>query len=246
MTKNFNGSRVPAVEFLNRGAFIEKMNDHLKIKATSTAVITIDLHRGHVDPSVATLPLPKEKAERIVPATAALLELARTSGMSVIHVILSKRRVEALNPTPHRRAVLATKQSILAEGKGDLLSHNLTGSVQTELHPLLGPVAGDPVIDNKKAFSGFFGTDLDHLLRVLGVDTVLLAGVNTNTCVLSTAFDAYNLGYTTVVVSDCVESMYGEDLHYLALQNISQCVGWVLSLEALSRKVDHKGSPRRD
>jgi hypothetical protein len=53
-------------------------------------------------------------------------------------------------------------------------------------------------------------------------------GINTNTCVLNTAFTAFNLDYRVVVLSDCVASMYGEDLHVLGLQNVARCLGWVL------------------
>ena len=64
-------------------------------------------------------------------------------------------------------------------------SRNIQGSIQTELMPGIVPEKGDYVIDNKKTFSIFQGTDLEHLLRiVLGVDTVVLMGINTNTCVL--------------------------------------------------------------
>jgi nicotinamidase-related amidase len=62
-------------------------------------------------------------------------------------------------------------------------------------------------------------------------------GINTNTCVLNTAFTAFNLNYEVVVLSDCVASMYGEDLHVFGLQNVARCIGWVLS-NAIVRNAD--------
>jgi len=62
-------------------------------------------------------------------------------------------------------------------------------------------------------------------------------GINTNTCVLNTAFSAFNLNYEVVVLSDCVASMYGEDLHIFGLQNVARCIGWVLSNEQLCAKL---------
>lgn len=226
------------VTLIDRADFLARMKEYLAIDPATAAVVTIDLHRGHVDPDVATLPIPAEKANQVVTNTVRLLDLARRRGMPVIHVVLTKRPVEARTPKPHRKAVLATQQSLLPVGSGDLLGHNLIGSIQTELHPALGPEAGDYLINNKKTFSAFYGTDLDHLLRVLGVATVLLAGVNTNTCVLSSAFDAYNLGYAPVVVQECVDSLYGDDLHIFALQNISRCIGWVLTLDEVNQKIE--------
>jgi nicotinamidase-related amidase len=244
MTGERNMLEHDAVTMLDRTEFLARMKEYLKVNPSSTAVITIDLHRGHVDPAVATLPVPAEKARQVVDSTAQLLALARRFAMPVIHVILTKRPVEAQNPKPHRKAVLDMKQSLLPQGSGDLLGHNLSGSIQTQLHPALGPEEGDYVIDNKKTFSAFYGTDLDHLLRVLKVETVLLVGVNTNTCVMSSAIDAYNRGYAPVVVEGCVDSLYGDDLHIFALQNISRCIGWVLTLDEVEQKIStHQAVP---
>jgi nicotinamidase-related amidase len=66
---------------------------------------------------------------------------------------------------------------------------------------------------------------------------LLLAGCNTNTCVLSTAFGAYNRGFRVVVISDCVASAYGNDLHQFALANVQRRLGWMLTLDELEEKL---------
>ena len=40
-----------------------------------------------------------------------------------------------------------------------------------------------------------------------------------------------------VVVSDCVASMYGEDLHVLGLENVKRCLGYVLTVEEFKEKL---------
>ena len=40
-----------------------------------------------------------------------------------------------------------------------------------------------------------------------------------------------------VVVADCVDSMYGEDLHLLGLQNIARAFGWVLTVDEVEQKL---------
>jgi len=40
-----------------------------------------------------------------------------------------------------------------------------------------------------------------------------------------------------VVLSDCVASMYGDDLHVLGLQNIARCMGWVITNEQFFEKI---------
>ena len=67
--------------------------------------------------------------------------------------------------------------------------------------------------------------------------TVCFMGINTNTCVLNTAFTAFNFDYRVVVLSDCVASMYGDDLHVLGLQNVARCLGWVITNEQLFEKL---------
>jgi nicotinamidase-related amidase len=93
------------------------------------------------------------------------------------------------------------------------------------------------MITTKRRLSVYRDTDLDLTLKELDVDTVILAGINTNTCVMCAAFESLNRDLKTLVVSDCVHSMYGDDLHFFGLQNIARCLGWVLSLEELEAKV---------
>ncbi|HEY7678394.1 MAG TPA: cysteine hydrolase, partial [Candidatus Methylomirabilis sp.] len=97
---------------------------------------------------------------------------------------------------------------------------------------------GDYVIDNKKRLDCFMGTDLEPLLRTHGVRTTVLMGINTNTCVLNTAFTAFNKDFQVVVLSDCVASMYGDDLHALGLENVKRCLGWVLTVDEFAAKVE--------
>ena len=114
--------------------------------------------------------------------------------------------------------------------------HNIIGSPGTEIIPeLFEPT--DYVIDNKKRLDCFLGTDLDMLLRNLKTKSVCLMGINTNTCVLNTAFTAHNNNYRVVVLSECVASMYGNDLHELGLQNVQRCLGWVVDNETFKRKI---------
>ena len=54
----------------------------------------------------------------------------------------------------------------------------------------------------KRRYSGFYQTDLDLLLKELGVDTLIAFGADTNICVLQTLASAYYLGYKTIVPAD--------------------------------------------
>lgn len=67
----------------------------------------------------------------------------------------------------------------------------------------LEPRDGETVVSKQYA-SAFFGTPLDARLKLLDVDTLLIAGVSTSGCVRATAVDACQHGYVPLVVRDAV------------------------------------------
>jgi len=228
------------VELLDRSEFKAQIKEWLKLDLASTAVITIDMHRGHLDPAVATMPADPEDSRRVVAASARTLEVARSYGLPVIHVVMTNRRLPGGGSEAYGvafwEAVEQVKQTVTPGRASSAYNHNLEGSVQTEIIPELYR-DGDHVVTSKKRLSAFYGTDLEVLLRTLGVRTVVLMGINTNTCVLCSTFEAFNRDLAPVVISDCVASMYGPDLHVFGLENISRCLGWVLSSAELEARL---------
>jgi nicotinamidase-related amidase len=81
-------------------------------------------------------------------------------------------------------------------------------------------------------------TDLEFILQTHDIDRLVIAGVNTNTCVLCTCFEATNRDFEVVVVEECVGSMDGEDFHEFGLMNIDQALGAVHSLEDTLAELD--------
>ena len=229
------------VQPVDRSQFQSLLNQALTVEPRRTAVITIDCHRGHLDPSVATMPVAPEVAAQVVSSTSRLVKFARQNGMPVIHAILQQRILPDGDAEQMRNPFWRTVEElnqVLTPGRPSTIKrHNLVGSVQSQLMPELGPEPGDIVIDTKRRLSIFRDTDLDLTLQELRVDTVVLAGINTNTCVMCAAFESQNRDLKTIVVADCVHTMYGDDLHWFGLQNIARCLGWVISLDDLMEKV---------
>ncbi len=94
----------------------------------------------------------------------------------------------------------------------------------------------DWVVDTKKRYDCFVATDLDFVLRKHDINTVLITGVNTSSCVLATAIRANVMDYAVVCIEDCVDTMDGPVLHDAALKCLRAAFGWVMtSDEALLR-----------
>lgn len=224
------------VQPIDRSDMITAMRAQLDLDPRRCAAVTIDMQRGALDASIATLPIPDGERERVLSGARRLVRLARDRQIPVVHVTTSWHPVEAASH-PFERAMLAARQSFTPDGRSDYARHKLVGSREAELMPELGPEPGDYVVESKRRFDMFYGTNLEGLLRALNVDTILLAGVNTNTCVLASTFGAYSRDLRVVVVSDAVASAYGQDLHWFALQNIQRRLGWVLTVEELEKKL---------
>lgn len=228
----------PAVD---RTTMIDAMKDRLRIDPARSAVVTIDCQRGNLDPAIASLPVPVAESARILAGLNSLIGLARERSIPIIHV--STVYEESLLGThPFERAMLEAKQSFTPHRQSDFARHKSPGSPEADLMPELDVRDKDYRVDSKRTFDSFHGTQLEILLRSLGVDTLLMGGCNTNTCVLATTFGAYVRNFGVVLISDCVASAYGGDLHAFALANVQRRLGWVLTLREFEDKL---GLPRR-
>lgn len=117
--------------------------------------------------------------------------------------------------------------------------HCLEGTSGVEIIDELRPHPDDHVIV-KRRYSGFFATDLDILLKGLGVDTLVLTGVATDVCVRATAQDALQLDYRVLVPRECVAGTR-RDRHEAALDHIGYVLGRVLSLDAVLAQFADRG-----
>ena len=198
----------------------------LRLDPHTTVAIAIDMHRGHLDPAVATLPLPAERCGPVIKRAAALLAGLRERAVPVVHVVTEYREPAEIAANPFWKAA----HDDPSKARRGILRHNLAGSPGTEIIAELSDPR-DLMVRGKKRYSSFHATDLEFLLRRLGADTVILAGINTTTCVLCAAFEATNLDFRVVIASDAVDSMDGEDMHRFALRLMQAALGWPLGNE---------------
>lgn len=224
---------------VDRSSTLARMNALLDIDPATCAVVTIDCQRGNLEPEIASLPVPADECKRVIAGTNRLLATARKQSIAIIHVT-TVYEAPLLGQHPFERAMLQLKESFSPHAKSDFARHKSPGSIEGQIVPALDVQPTDLLVDSKRTFDAFLGTPLELLLKFMQKDTLFIAGCNTNTCVLASVFGAYNRGLRAVVISDCVASAYGEDLHQFALSNIQRRLGWVLSLDDLDAKLPQR------
>jgi nicotinamidase-related amidase len=155
-----------------------------KQKVEKPAVIIVDMIRDNVDVD-SPFSIGKE-ARRIIPKLQHLLAASRKAGFPVI---------------------FANNSFMLGDFifRSGLKPHALRETEGAKVIAELEPQQSDIVIEKRKA-SAFFETDLDITLRRLGVDTIAVAGVATEVCVLATALDGMTNDFKVIMLQDCCTS----------------------------------------
>lgn len=199
------------------------------MKKSKYAVVSIDMHRGHLDPKVATLPLlPAERCEKVLESTEKFFKKIREKDIPIIHVVTKYRDGEEIISNPH----WGEKNAAPGGTRKGIEKHNIIGEPTTEIVPGLYK-DGDYIVDTKKRYSCFLHTELEFLLDQIGAKIVILTGINTSSCVLCTAFEATNKDYKVYVVEDCVDSMDGPEFHDAAVMLINRIIGTVMKSNVL-------------
>lgn len=199
----------------------------LVLDVSRTALVLLDYQNYNVHPDGYWASVDPGLVARVAPAlarTAEALAAARGSGTRVVHVENAWRQGHP-DVNPH-----APWQ---ADAKA--VGRSTEGSWGVEFFEPLTPIDGEAIV-RKRAVSGFAGTDLDRLLRLHDISTLVIAGIVTNFAAEGTARDASDRGYRVVVLGDCCESITDE-IHAFALTQILPVIGEVVGAEAFVRAV---------
>jgi nicotinamidase-related amidase len=159
-----------------------------------TAVVTQECQGGVIGDQ-AGLPLLAEEARReAVPNIARLLDAARSAHATVVHCLI-QRRSDGRGSNTNARLFAAGKSFA-----GDLAP----GSPGASLLPELGLAPTDLVLTRLHGVGPMTGTDLDSVLRNLGIRTIVGVGVSVNIAITNFVMDAVNGGYQFVLPRDAV------------------------------------------
>jgi nicotinamidase-related amidase len=111
----------------------------------------------------------------------------------VVHCVV-QRRPDGLGSNHNAK--------IFAIGRGEV--NILPGTPGAAVLPELGPEPTDLVLGRWHGVGSMGGTDLDAVLRNLGVTTIVVVGVSLNIAIPNIVMDAVNAAYRVVVPRDAV------------------------------------------
>jgi nicotinamidase-related amidase len=158
-----------------------------------TALVTQEIQRGVVG-DLSALPDLAAAARPALPNVAALARAARAVRVPVIHCT-AERRADGLGANTNARIF-----QYMARAPVKLVP----GSDAAAIVPEVPVEPSDLVLPRLHGLSPFQGTELDFVLRNLGVTTLVGVGVSVNVAIQNLAFDAVNAGYQVVIPRDAV------------------------------------------
>ena len=159
-----------------------------------TAILVVDMLKDNVDPDSPFSIGPE--GGRIIPNIQRLLAAARKNNLPIIFAC----------------------DSFLPDDfifQGRMKPHAIKGTEGAKIIPELEPQGSDLVLE-KRRFSAFWGTNLDLILKEMGVDQIAVSGVSTPVCVLTTMLDGISYGFKVIMLEDCCAAHRKEDHEFLA------------------------------
>ena len=213
----------------------------IEIDLARTAMIVVDMQNDFCAPGgwLASIGVDISNARKPIAPLNKLLPRLRRAGAPVVWVNWGNRP-DLANISP----------ALLHVYNGDGASVGLGAPLPKSSGPLRGAhvleagsraaavvdglkPAKDDIRINKYRMSGFWDTELDSVLRNLGITTLLFGGVNADQCVLATLMDANFLGYDTILVEECTATTSPDYCMQATLYNVRTCFGFVVSNEAV-------------
>jgi biuret amidohydrolase len=164
-----------------------------------TAVVAQECQGAVIGPDAGLAVLAKEARRVALPNITRLLPAARTAGVRIVHCLV-QRRPDGLGANHNAK--------IFAIGRGSV---DITpGSPGAAVLPELGPEPTDLVLSRWHGIGPMGGTDLDAILRNLGVSTIVVVGVSLNVAIPNLIMDAVNAAYRVIVPRDAVAHIHAD------------------------------------
>lgn len=156
----------------------------------------------------------------VIPNNRKLLDFFRENKLKVVHITVGPELPDASDYYLPRR-----KKDIELQQRTGYITTPIKGSKEHQIIKQLEPVKGELVI-NKTSAGAFNSTGIDIILRKMHIDSIIITGVATNACVETTARDAADRWYNTILVEDACASFDPLD-HNATLRSFARIFGMV-------------------
>jgi ureidoacrylate peracid hydrolase len=217
----------------SRPATIPAKPEPLQIDLARTAVIVVDMQNAFLSPGgmFDEAGYDISGAPDCIANNARLLPALRAAGVKIVYLKMSYSQDYSDSgahgsPNYHKELGLALMQA-KPEKWGKYVTE---GTWDEEVVEQIAPQPGDIVV-RKQRYSGFRGTNLDMILKTLGVRYCLYTGVATNVCVETTLRDGFLLDYWPILVTDACNNS-GPEHNQLATEwNVEHAFGWITTTD---------------
>ncbi|MGH4002013.1 MAG: cysteine hydrolase [Pseudonocardiaceae bacterium] len=177
------------------------MSDQNPDPYASPALVISECQVGILEPGRSVTGGLAEQAEirGIVDRIATLANLFRERGLPVVHCLI-EHRADQVGMLPNSYlGAMALRSKTMTVGTPDVA-----------VPAGLGPKPADIISSRATGLTAFYGTDLDAMLRLNRVRTLVLTGVSTNVALPGLAMEAVNRGYDVVLAEDCTAGSSAE------------------------------------
>lgn len=238
-------------ESAGRQLTIEAKPDPITVELAQSAVVVVDMQNDFCSKSglFDRAGINISAVQKAVEPTRIVLSAAREVGINVVYLKMGFRPDlsdlgDSDSPNRVRHLHFGVGQPCMAPDgrRGRFL---IRDTWNTDVIDDLRPHPEDVVL-YKHRFSGFYQTELDDILRSLGIKNLIFTGCTTSVCVDSTIRDAMFRDYRCVLLADCTGEPIGSDLprsnHEASVLTIEKLFGWVSESERFVSAIGEFGS----
>jgi nicotinamidase-related amidase len=208
-----------------------------EIRAGTTALLIVDMQRHSAHRDGATL--------RKVRA-AGFEDIARSFGDRLDLIVPNIRRLQDAFRGAQLEVIHVRIASMTSDGRDRGPSHKklgyvaAPGSSNAEILPELAP-AGDELVFNKTAGSVFCATNIEYVLRNLGITTLVVTGIVTTGCVHTAVTDAADRGFHVILVEDGCGALVPE-MHWASIRILRDVYAKILTTSEVLDRVHALGA----
>jgi biuret amidohydrolase len=231
-----------------------KNQSPISIEPGRTALVVVDMQRCFTQPSFpfteifeklspgSSAGFLKRTRETVLPSVQRLLRVFRATKSPVVFTAVGTEAGDGRELPAWLRAF--DEVGLATLGKRVWPS---VGDPAWEVDEALEPMPGEIVL-NKHSAGTFATTNLEQLLRQRQIESVIVTGLSSDVCVATTAREAADRGFKTIMVSDGCTTL-SEKMHRASLETFNIAFGWVRTADeviALLENASRAPSAARD